>query len=90
MVNESSCFDWFAVNGIPRKNDGMANFWSRGAEWTTIGACSETIYAKGELMAMRFYNRRLTGLERLPMVLSAVSIFTDEIPPVMGIKNAYR
>ena len=65
VVNEPLAFDWFAVNGIPRKNDGMIEFWSKGANSTAIGATSDNIYGKGELMAMRFYNRRLTGPERL-------------------------
>ena len=44
------------------------------------------IYAKGELMAMRFYNRRLTGPERLLNAkLDAIRYLGEKPPRANGL-----
>lgn len=83
-VNETCGFDWFAVNGTPRANDKMLDFWSKIADSTALGT-GDGIRAAGELMCLRFYNRRLTGYERLLNArLDAIRYLGAPVPRIPG------
>ena len=80
------------VNASARMNDGMADYWSVGKEASLGGrAASTSKPAKGEIMAIRIYNRVLTADERLLNAkLDAIRFLGEPTPAVPGLMILLR
>ena len=78
------------VNASPRMNDGMADWWRVGNE-ASLGGLAASKPAKGEIMAIRIYNRVLTADERLLNAkLDAIRFLGEPAPAVPGLMILLR
>lgn len=78
------------VNASPRLNDEMGDYWNVGSE-ASLGGLAASKPAKGEIMAIRIYNRVLTADERLLNAkLDAIRFLGEPTPAVPGLMILLR
>ena len=78
------------VRASARMNDGMGDWWRVGDE-ASLGGLAASKPAKGEIMAIRIYNRVLTADERLLNAkLDAIRFLGEPAPAAPGLMILLR